>query len=166
MKIPLTGGGFTIIDDEDYHKLCSPKGRLYKWQNFKPTSRHYTSYASRMTLREDGTWKKLLLHRVILGCPDDMLIDHINRNGLDNRKENLRVVTRFENALNIKKHNTSNRYKGVFRDNINSKTWVVKFRGERIGSFKSDTEGAMVYDEYVRSRYGEFVTTNKSLGLL
>lgn len=68
------------------------------------------------------------LHREILGAPDDMLVDHVNRDGLDNRRENLRLCSHSENQYNAKrrKDNTSG-YKNVRYDKINRK-WVARLQ--------------------------------------
>lgn len=171
IKIPLTGGGFTIIDEEDYPKLCSKKGELYKWVNLCPNKRSRTTYASRMAYDFfDGSKvkvrKRVLLHRILIDCPNGMVIDHINRDGLDNRKSNLRIVTHAENLLNTRKSKTKNKYKGVYFLGQKSRPYAAVFRGEYIGFFRTERQAAKAYDLQARKYGGRMVTTNKTLGLL
>lgn len=80
---------------------------------------------------------KKRLHRLIMSCPENKIIDHINHNGLDNRKENLRITGYIENNLNrnLAKNNKSG-CKGVcYREK--DKAWRVHYRGKEIGYFKN-----------------------------
>lgn len=87
-KIPLTRGQFAIVDDDDYAPLSE-----YKWHLLTSGTGPY--YAAR-TDRSNGQ-KAVMMHRVINNTPDGLVTDHINGNSLDNRKENLRSLTNFEN---------------------------------------------------------------------
>lgn len=79
-EIPLTQGYVTLVDDADYEWLSR-----WKWH-------YHGGYAE----RGDG----VLMHREITDCPAGKEVDHINHDPLDNRRENLRVVTRWQNMLN------------------------------------------------------------------
>lgn len=83
-EIPLTRERFAIVDDADYETLAQ-----HLW--------HYMTvgYAGR---DEDG--RRVLMHRAILNAPDGLQVDHINHDGLDNRRANLRLVTRAQNEQN------------------------------------------------------------------
>lgn len=95
-EIPLTQGQVALVDDEDYEFL-----NQWKWHAQKGLN---TYYATRTINRKitKGEWKceSMKMHRAILKPPDNMVVDHINHNGLDNRKENLRIVTHRENHWN------------------------------------------------------------------
>lgn len=101
--IKLTQGKKTIVDDEDFEILSR-----YKWC-------YNTGYAVRNIYPVD--WKhpvKIFMHRQILGDIKKDLIDHINQNPLDNRKVNLRVATKSQNAINCKIYRSnSSGIKGV-----------------------------------------------------
>ena len=93
------------------------------------------------------------LHRLIMGSPTDFEIDHINRNGLDNRRANLRIVTHQINQNNLPKRlNASSKFHGVTRDKTR-KNWAVQvcFNGniKTIGRFESEVEAAVAYNNAV-----------------
>lgn len=107
-KIPLTRGYFALVDDDDYEKINE-----YVWSASSLGHRR-TRYAL-TNIKIEGRYTTGRMHRLILEVSDSKLIvDHINGNGLDNRKENLRIVNASENATNvsINKRNKSG-YKGV-----------------------------------------------------
>ena len=103
MNIPLGRKGyFAEIDDADLILIQS-----VNWQALPSGN---TSYASGIT-KTGGIKKPVLMHRLIMTCPAGMVVDHINGNGLDNRRENLRVVTHKENSQNL--HHIAIRKKGL-----------------------------------------------------
>ena len=109
--VPLSRGYETIIDAEDVRLICSDN-----WCVTGPglqTGDGGCIYAMRIDTTS-GKRVSLRLHRVIMNAPDNLQVDHINGNGLDNRKSNLRLVTHTQNMLNQRKakDNTSG-YKGV-----------------------------------------------------
>ena len=119
-KIRLTRGKFAIVDPDDYHRLAK-----YKWQAMKGTN---TFYASRTERLKPGRKQSCrLMHREIVYIPRGMLCDHINGNGLDNRKANLRPVTPAQNLWNTRKSKakSQSRYKGVAWDK-NDRRWEVR----------------------------------------
>ncbi len=82
---------FVIVDDDDYEKL-----KIFNWH------RNGNYYA--------GNSKLGLMHRFITNCPKNMVVDHINRNRLDNRKSNLKVCTQSENMKNSSKNHPMSNY--------------------------------------------------------
>ncbi len=105
--IPLSQGKYAKVDDEDFEYLSQ-----WKWY-------FNSGYAVR------GCEKRILMHRIILETPDNLLTDHINRDKLDNRRSNLRVATKSLNNFNtkIRKDNTSG-VKGIYWSKLHSK-WRV-----------------------------------------
>ena len=123
------------VVDDDIFKII----RKDRWYARKDRN---TFYAQRK-FKIDGKWRNIMLHRFIINPPSDMFIDHINRDGLDNRRENLRIVTHSENHFNerIRSDNTSG-YKGVsprkYKGSING--WVAQYGTKYVGCFKTKEE--------------------------
>lgn len=117
-------------------------------------------------------WSKLTkcsqsLHRLIMNCPKGMVVDHINGNTLDNRKQNLRICTKLQNQYNQKKHkgNRHSQYKGVtFRKELKSKPWEAfiykEAKHKRLGYFRTELEAAKAYDIAAKQAYGDFAKLN------
>ena len=116
--------------------------------------------------------KHLYLHRIIMDATKRTeIVDHINGNIYDNRRENLRIGNKSDNGSNLRHlpiHNTSG-FKGVHYDKVNHK-WRARIQvnGKHIhlGRFKDKIEAAKAYDEAAIKYFGEFACTNKDLGLL
>lgn len=106
--------------------------------------------------------KQYRLHRVIMGNPDGV-VDHINGNSLDCRKENLRVCSQADNARNrgIGSNNKSG-YKGVFL--AQGKYWAASIVKDRkkihIGYYKTPELAALAYNKKATELYGEFANLN------
>lgn len=151
-SIPLTQGKFALVDDEDFEKINE-----YKW------SYQARGYAYKRNPNQSESFV-LWMHRVIMNAPDYFEVDHVNGNGLDNRKENLRLSTRSQNAINTpKRKNNTSGYKGVTffkRD----KKWKaqITFEGRNIalGCYNTPIEAALVYDDAARKYFGEFASVN------
>jgi hypothetical protein len=141
-----------LIDDEDYERV---KG--INW-HLTPTSCG-GPYAYR-SKRINGKCCVIYLHRFIINVPDDKEVDHINGDTLDNRKANLRICNKEENAQNkgMQSNNTSG-YKGVFYENRRKK-WRAKIdaHGKRIhlGYFEAPEEAYASYCEASKKYHGEF----------
>ena len=105
------------------------------------------------------------MHRQILNAPHFLLVDHINRNGLDNRKANLRTATYTQNSRNRQKtnKNTWSKYKGVTFD-YRRKKWlariVVNRKKRHLGSFNNELDAGRAYDRAAGELYGEFAVLN------
>ncbi|MGD2095085.1 MAG: HNH endonuclease [Phycisphaerales bacterium] len=157
-RIPLTHGQYAIVDPDDYERIAK-----YKWYAGRHNS---TFYAIR------GKWYKkrkkqmtTMMHRVIMNTPEGMFVDHINHNGLDNRKANLRLATRAENNRNVRclKKNNSSKYRGVWHDKRYNK-WRAQIsinrKKKHLGYFKDEKEAGMAYDKAAKKYYGEFAILN------
>ena len=156
-RIPLTQGKFAIVDDEDYDYLMQ-----WKWQARKS---HRTYYAVRTCYcfpPNKATRHTIRMHRVIMDVPQGKETDHINHDGLDNRKQNIRVCTRVENGRNQRpRKNTSSRYKGV---SVFETQWRAQIghngKKKHIGLYRSEVDAAKAYDKEAKRLFGEFAYVN------
>lgn len=147
--IQLTRGQFAIVDDADYSELSQ-----YKWTAiWDRTGNRW--YAARTEKR-----KSVRMHQRIMG---GLWIDHINGNGLDNRRENLRFCDRKQNQWNSKKRKGTSQYKGVNLDKKAGK-WraQIKYNNRKIwlGRHDKEEDAALAYDSAARRLFGEFARPN------
>jgi hypothetical protein len=154
-QIPLTKGQFAIVDDEDYSFLSKTK-----WYAEKS---YYTYYARRKDSLPDKKRETKSMHREIMGYKGELEIDHINRNGLDNRKQNLRFCSREENQRNARKHrDNKSGFKGVCFDKERNKYVAQIWLGRHvvIGRYKTAIEAAKKYNEIALKQWGVFAELN------
>ena len=153
-RIKLTKGKFALVDDEDFEYLNQWKwtcvGRGY-------AQRKYSIKGGRKGIN-------MYMHRDIVSIPKDKFIDHINGNGLDNRKSNLRICTLSQNNANRKKSiNGTSMYKGVSWYSPYGK-WCARICKNDldifIEYFKSEKEAALAYNEAAIKYHGEFANLN------
>ena len=119
----------------------------------------------RIRPQRDGKPKVVWMHREIMKAGDREFCDHINHNGLDNRRANLRLATRSRNAWNRRKAKIKSRskYKGVSWYNM-GKRWNARIQVNRkakfLGIFADEIEAAKAYDRAARKCFGEFAKLN------
>lgn len=154
VQVPLTQNKFAIVDDEDAERVLQRKWHYHR----KKCGGEYAKHS----YRKNGKIIDVLMHRFILDAPPGVEIDHKNNNGLDNRRENLRLATSAENKRNrgIQRHNKSG-YKGVQLEygRWSAIIWVDGVR-IRIGTFDTKEEAARAYDKGARLWHGEFAKLN------
>ena len=147
-RIPLGKGFYAYVDAEDYEWL-----NQWHWRVFS------SSYAGR---REKG--KLILMHREIMQPPPGKVVDHINGNGFDNTRANMRNITPRQNRHNRGKYaGAASIYKGVGYDNRCHQWYAqIRFRKERfyLGSFDTEIEAARAYDRKAVELLGEFARLN------
>jgi len=150
-RIKLTKGKFAIVDPDDYQKLSR-----YDWQLFESKGKSYAA------MFDDG--KIVYMHRFIINAPCGRIVDHHNRESLDNRKVNLRFATHSQNCCNKKilKKGTSE-YRGVSLIKKSNK-WqaVIYYNGTRkhLGLFENQQDAARAYDNAAKKYHGEFAMLN------
>ena len=158
--IPLTQGYAALVDDEDYEKVTQ-----FQWQAKVDRRKDGTVkcvYAKRgiwrPELKQNETQK---LHRFIMGVTDsDVKVDHIDHNGLNCQRNNLRVATGTQNNYNsTKRRNTSSTFKGVYWHEKAGK-WQACAQREYLGLFTDEIEAARAYDVVAKQLFGEFANLN------
>lgn len=151
-----TSNGFVVLVDDADLPLVGESG----WFADEPRPGR-TRYARKWLTLDDGRKARLRMHKLITGFPQT---DHINGNGLDNRRANLRPATGSQNAMNrgMRSDNTSG-FKGVTWDRKNQ-WWRVRIwvdgRNLVVGRFADPVEAAHAYDEAARIHFGEYARTN------
>ena len=157
--IPLSRGYVALVDDEDYESLSQ-----HKW--YAIVGRGGRAYARRAIRISVGQQKIVPMHRVIMGLTanDPRQVDHVNGNGLDNRRCNLRTCTNAENQHNQRPvRGGTSKYKGVSW-HIDSGLWrayiSINKKIRHIGTFKTEIEAARAYDNMAREFFGEFANLN------
>lgn len=163
-KIPLTQGKSALVDDVDYDFL-----NQYKWYVLKED---YTYYAGRKVTISPCKQELIIMHRIILNAPNGIEIDHINGDGLDNRRSNLRLCTRSQNVRcqQLNRQNTTG-FKGVtlLKRNV-QKPYYAQICVDRkricLSCHGTAKAAARAYDLAALKYHGEFALTNKMLGLL
>lgn len=160
-EIPLTKGKVALVDDADFEAVSQ-----HKWhacQN-KKTDIWYAHRHCKINNKR----RLESMHRFILKT--DAHVDHKNRNGLDNRRENLRPATRSQNMANTKMsiRNTSG-YRGVTlrkhdHEHGYPRPWYAKIKKNgttrSLGTFATAIEAAKAYDEAAKLVHGEFASLN------
>lgn len=156
--IPLTQGQVALVDDGDYESLSK-----WKWCFSKKPKGRMKGYAVRWNpLKRRNSF----MHREILDPGDGKEIDHVNGNGLDNQRCNLRKCSRLENMRNQRKkvsHRNgvpcSSRFKGVHWQSA-IKKWraqiYMKGKKYHLGDFKSELDAAEQYNIAAQLLFDKF----------
>lgn len=142
------GKNVAIIDDEDFDLISK-----YTWTRSIRSNKIYVV--------SKGV-SRVLMHRLIMGFPKDLLVDHINHNGLDNRKINLRIVSKKQNQCNRRpsKKGTS-KYLGVIKRRNSWRAQIsINKRTKHIGTFASEEQAALAYNEFAKVVHGDYANLN------
>ena len=157
IELNITGG--KVMVDDEFAWLAN-----YSWH--VSGSGYAIHYVNK---QDEQFWQQpvktaIHMHRIIAGLKrgDKRVVDHINHSKLDNRAENLRICTSAENLRN---QTSKKRYKGVFQlTGKRKKKWqsIIIFNRERhyLGTFATEAEAAMAYNEAATELFGEFACLN------
>lgn len=155
-QIPVGKNHTATVSDEDHHFISQ-----FRWY---PVEASNTTYA-----RAQYNGKYVFMHRLIMGVAVDRAnieIDHIDHNGLNNTRNNLRVATRKQNRANSLKKQASatSKYKGVSKF-ANAKAWIAQIRidGKKVhlGSFATEEKAAAAYNAAALQHFGQFAHLNQ-----
>lgn len=140
-----------LVDESDYEKLIK-----YRWHIHN--GKGNTKYARTLVDRKKGVY----MHRMILSIDNRKIcVDHINGNGLDNRRCNIRTVTNSQNNMN--RFKAKNKYKGIHYDKWSGR-WQA-FIGcngsmKHLGRYNTAEEAAIAYNKSAKELFGEYANLN------
>jgi hypothetical protein len=151
-RIMLTQAMFAIVDAVDFGWITK-----FRWCVHRSNDGHRWYAVTRANNRI------VLMHRMIIGAPAGVDVDHANGNGLDNRRTNLRICTRTENLRNMRPRGGSSRFKGVYwnkRDEVWRAYIDVNKRRLSLGSYHHEFDAARAYDSAALKHFGAFARLN------
>jgi hypothetical protein len=141
--------GVALVDDEDYERVSAHRWAL-----------EHLGYAQTYINR-----KAVFMHRFVMGAGKGEIVDHANRNKLDNRRENLRFCTKAQNNINspVGPRSTTG-FKGVYVTDRKARPYrahiVVNNKQLYLGEYPDLISAARAYDEAAKKYFGEFAWTN------
>ena len=151
--IPVGHGKFTKVDDDMYDNFAKHAWRILGGKK-----------KNKYVARRDDYVGTILMHRVVVGAKKGEIVDHIDNDGFNNQRSNLRICTHAENMHNSRIHkNNKSGYKGV-----SITTWGNKYRATiifnkksiYIGSYLTPREAAIAYDKKAVELFGKFANLN------
>ena len=149
IEVSLTQGFVALIDDED-----APLVSQYQWR---------VDRRSRINYAKSGS-ESIYMHRLLLCPPPSFIVDHVDRDGLNNTRANLRLATLRQNAQNMLSRTGRSVFKGVYWF-PKTQQWQAQIKPPHqkrhtIGYFGSPEEAARAYDQAARRHFGEFARVN------
>ncbi len=155
-EIKLTQGKIALVDDEDFEYL-----NQFKWYILKGK---YTNY---VCMVENN--KTILMHRIIMNTPINMEVDHIDHNGLNCQRYNMRICTHSQNSANRGSRKSRSKYRGVsflkqvYKNKV--RTYIVadirkNNKTIHLGYFKTEEDAALAYNKAAIYYHKEFANIN------
>lgn len=158
-KIPLTQNKFAIIDDSDYKMISK-----HRWCAHKEGNCYYAGTNIKLS---SGQKRFRTMHRFILPSTYNLVVDHIDCNGLNNCRSNLRLISRGLNAGRQrvqKKKGKSSKYKGVsfYKSRNKWRSAITKNdKCKHLGYFKTENDAAHAYNEMANKFFGKYAILNE-----
>lgn len=154
-EIPLANGkGVAVVDDEDFERVAAHRWTLMRQALGHREHRYALTQIDHVTV---------YMHRLVIGAPAGIRVDHVDCDGLNNRRANLRLCDQSQNGGNHRAWGrpTASGFKGVHRVR---KKWraEIMVRRERfnLGNYETPEEAARVYDAAARHHFGAFARLN------
>lgn len=150
-----------LVDKEDYPRVSG-----FKWHLSGISKTNSTRYArAHLCNKGPDRGMTIFMHRLIMSFPVEGQVDHVNRNGLDNRMKNLRKVSQLENARNkVYKKKSKSGFIGVAICTSAEQPWRASIwhdgKSVYIGNFKTREDAALAYDAKAVELRGEFAVLN------
>lgn len=144
--------GYVMVDDEDFEVL-----NKFEWYM-------HNGYASRSIKQPDGRYKSFRMARIIMGATSGQLVDHIDRNKLNNQRHNLRFADKSINSINRERQsNNKSGFRGVHFEK-QTKKWRAEIhsydRHIRLGRFSNPKDAALAYNKVAREIFGDVAYQN------
>lgn len=155
VSVRIGSGRYTIVDIEDYELTIK-----YPWEYHIKKGKGYASCKIRVGYGK----RRKSLHRLIMNADNGVMVDHKNRNTLDNRRYNLRFCTFSQNSMNsCSRNGSSSKYKGVHWS-CHWHVWRAVIKANKkiyqIGSYDNEDDAALAYNEAAMKYHGEFAVLN------
>jgi hypothetical protein len=157
-EIKLTQGKFAIVDDCDYAYVSK-----FRWHARRDTRKQGDVWYAARNVKTATKTTIGLMHRELLGVEPGLMVDHVDGDGLNNRRENIRTCTVKQNNCNQRKRDGSSLFKGVSLIRSSGK-WraSIKIDGasRNLGNYPTEREAAAAYDATAASAFGNFARLN------
>lgn len=166
MKIPINKNKFVLIDPQDFSlithkKEINPyqKRSVYIWRIKVVRGKEYAIASMKINER----WIEIKMHRFILGVTDRNLeVDHIDGNGLNNQRINLRVCTHQQNCFNKKHSPSRSGFRGVKQVGSRWMAYItIDGKQKYLGMFPTAPQAARAYNQSAIQIFGEFACLNQ-----
>jgi hypothetical protein len=155
VQVPLRGGLVALVSEEDAERVLA-----MTWGQAKTPN---TTYAFHRVFERGELVYFIQMHRFVMDAPKGVLVDHINGDGLDNRRCNLRLATAQQNSCNRRiNSNSRSGFRGVWKSSPNRFSAKINCGGKiiHLGTFLTAEEAARVRDEAAIKLHGEFASLN------
>jgi hypothetical protein len=152
-EFPLPSGDVVLVDDDDFAAVTA-----LRWHVHRSRRSIYAVHER----RPNGKKTRIFLHHFLVGRRAGKVVDHINGNGLDNRRSNLRICDPIDNSRN-RRPNKGTKFKGVSKV-AGASTFSARIQGKNyqihLGCFRTQVEAALAYDAAAKRLRGEFSCLN------